>query len=41
MVFSEKERPRIRAVQTDNLMGLLSVRGTDRILITWIKKIVG
>ena len=32
MIWKEKERSRIRAVQMDNLRGLLSVRRMDRVL---------
>ena len=35
----EKERSRIRAVQMDNLRGLLSIRRMDRVLNAWIREL--
>ena len=32
MIWKEKERSRIRAVQMDNLRGLLGIRRMDRVL---------
>ena len=31
MIWKEKERSRIRAVQMDNRTGLLSIRGMDKV----------
>ena len=35
-LWKEKERSRIRVVQTDNLRGLLGIRRMDRVLNAWI-----
>ena len=37
MLRKEKERSRIRAVQMDNLRGLLGIRRMDRVLNGWIR----
>ena len=37
----EKERSRIRAVQIDNLRGLLDIRRMDRVLIARIREFCG
>ena len=36
MRWREKERSRIRAVQMDNLRGLLGIRRMDKVLNAWI-----
>ena len=41
MLWEEKERFRIRAVQMDNLRGLLDIRGMDRVLNIWIRELCG
>ena len=41
MLWNEKERSRIRAVQMDNLRGLLGIRRMDRIPNAWIRKLCG
>ena len=41
MVWKEKERPRIRAVQMDSLRGLLGIRRMDRILNAGIRELCG
>ena len=38
VIWREKEMSRIRAVQMDNLRGLLSIRRMDKVLNTWIKQ---
>ena len=37
MLWTEKERSRIRAVHMDNLRGLLGIRRMDRVLNAWIR----
>ena len=37
----KKERFRIRAVQMDNLRGLLGIRRMDRVTNTWIRELCG
>ena len=39
MIWRENERSRIRAVQMDNLRGLLDVRRIDRVANTRIKEL--
>ena len=39
MIWIEKERPRIRAVQMDNLRGLLGIRRMDKIPYTRIRQL--
>ena len=39
MLWKEKERSRIRAVQMDNLRGLLGVRRMDRVLNAQIREL--
>ena len=41
MLWKEKERSRIRAVQMDNLRGLLCIRGIDRVPNAQIRKFCG
>ena len=36
---SEKERSKIRAVQMDNLRGLLGIRRMDKVLNVWIRQL--
>ena len=38
LLWKEKERSRVRAVQMDNLRGLLGIRRMDRIQNAWIKE---
>ena len=38
ILWKEKERSRIRAVQMDNLRGLPSIRRMDRVPNAWIRK---
>ena len=40
MIWREKERSRIGAVQMDNLRGWLGFRGMDRIPNAWIKSVM-
>ena len=37
----EKERSRIRAVQMDNLIGLLGIRRMERVPNGWIRELCG
>ena len=41
MLWKEKERSRIKAVQMDNLRGLLGIGKIDRIPNSWIKELYG
>ena len=41
MLWKEKERSRIRAIQMDNLRGLLGIRRIDRVPNTRIRKLCG
>ena len=41
MLWKEKERSRVRAVQMDNLRGLLGIRRMDRIPNTQIRELCG
>ena len=41
MLWKEKERSRIRAVQMDNLGGLLVIRRMDRVLNAWVRELCG
>ena len=38
---SEKERSEVRAVQMDNLRGLLGIRRVDRVPNAWIRELCG
>ena len=37
MLWKEKERSRVRAIQMDNLRGLLGIRRVDRVPNEWIR----
>ena len=39
MLWKEKGRSRIRAVQVDNLRGLLGIRRMDRVLNAWKREL--
>ena len=39
MLWKEKEKSGVRAVQMDNLRGLLGIKRMDRIPNTWIRKL--
>ena len=39
MLWKEKKGSRVRAVQMDNLRGLLSIRGMDRVLNSRIREL--
>ena len=41
MIWKENERSRIRAVQMDNLRGLLGIRRMDKVLNAWIRELCG
>ena len=41
MIWKEKERYRVRAVQMDNLRGLLGIRRMDRLLNAPIRELYG
>ena len=41
MIWREKERSRIRAVQMDNLRDLLSIKRIDRVLNARVKELCG
>ena len=41
MLWKEKERSRIRAVQKDYLRGLLGIRSMDRVSNAWIRDFCG
>ena len=41
MLWKEKEKSRIRAVQMDNLRGLLDIRRKDRVPNAWIRELCG
>ena len=41
MIWKQKERSRIRALQIDNLRGLLGIRRRDKILNAWISELCG
>ena len=41
MLSGKKERSRVRAVQMDNLKGLLSIRRVDRISNAQIRELCG
>ena len=41
MLWKEKERSTVRALQMDNLRGLLGIRRMDRVLNTWIRELCG
>ena len=38
VIWREKERSRIRAVQMGNLRGLLGIRRIDEVLNSWIRQ---
>ena len=39
MIWKEMEKSRIRAVQMDNLRGLLGIRRMDKVLNAWKRKL--
>ena len=39
LLWREKERSRVKALQIDNLRGLLGIRRMDKFLNTWIRKL--
>ena len=39
MLWKEKERPNFRAVQIDNLRGLIGIRGMDRVQNALIREL--
>ena len=39
MLWKEKERSRVRAIQMDNLRGLLGIRRVDRVPNEWIREL--
>ena len=39
MLWKEKERSLVKAVQMDNLRGLLGIMRMDRVLNTWIREL--
>ena len=39
MLWKEKEGPRVRAIQMDNLRGLLGIRRMDRVPNAWIREL--
>ena len=39
MIWREAEKSRIRAVQMDNLKGLLGIRRRDKIVNAWIRQL--
>ena len=41
MLWKEEERSRVRAVQMDNLRGLLGIRRMDRVLNVRIRELCG
>ena len=41
IIWREKERSRIRAVQMDNLRGLLVIRRVDKVPNAWIRRLCG
>ena len=41
MLWKEKERSRVRAIQMDNLRGLLGIRRMYRVPNAWIKELCG
>ena len=41
MLWKEKERSRIRAVQMDNLRGFLGIKTMDRVPNVWIRGLCG
>ena len=41
VLWKEKESSRIRAVQMDNLKGLLVIRRMDRVPNAWIRELCG
>ena len=41
MLWREKEKSRVRAVQMDNLRGLLDIRRMDRVPNAWIRELYG
>ena len=41
VIWKEKEKSRIRAVQMDNLRGLLGIRRMDMVPNAWIRELFG
>ena len=41
MLWKEKVRSKIKAVQMDNLRGLLGIRRMDGVLNAWIRELCG
>ena len=41
IIWKEKERSRIRAIQMDNLNGLLGIRRMDKVPNAWIREVCG
>ena len=41
MIWEEKERSRIRAVQMDKLRGLMGIRRIDKVPNAWIREFCG
>ena len=41
MLWKEKKRSRVRAVQIDNRRGLLGIRRMDRVPNAWIRELCG
>ena len=41
MLWKEMERSIVRAVQVDNLKGLLGIRRTDNVPNAWIRELCG
>ena len=41
LLWKYKERSRIRAIETDNLKGLLGIRRMDRVQNAWIREFCG
>ena len=41
VIWREKERSRIRAVQMDNLRGLCGIRRMNKVLNAWIRELCG
>ena len=41
MLWREKDGSKIRAVQMDNLRGLLGIKRMDRVLNVWIRELFG
>ena len=41
IIWKEKERSRIKAIQMDNLNGLLGIRRMDKVPNAWIREVCG